>query len=207
MSGVRAQLAGFWDQRYAAPEFVYGTEPNEFLVQHIAQVRPSGRVLCLADGEGRNGVWLARQGFEVSTVDVSAQGVDKARRLAAQAGVALQAAVADVTEFDLGLNHWDAIVSIFLHLPPRARSALHQRAMAALKSGGVLLWEAYGPEQLARATGGPRDAALLPALAEVLLDFSNGALVHTWAGSRPVHEGSLHTGEGEVTQIVVKKVE
>ena len=99
MSSVREQLQQFWDQRYAVSDYVYGTEPNSFLIEHIRYVSVGGRVLCLADGEGRNGVWLARQGFDVTSVDVSRQGVDKMRRLAAQAGVALNADVADVTEF------------------------------------------------------------------------------------------------------------
>lgn len=205
MSPVRDQLQQFWDKRYAVPDFVYGTEPNRFLVAHIRHVPAGGRVLCLADGEGRNGVWLARQGFDVTSVDVSPQGVDKARRLAALAGVALSTEVADVTTFDMGLAHWDAIVSIFLHLPARARADMHRRAVQALKPGGVFLWEAYGPEQLGRDTGGPRDVTLLPTLDEVARDFTDCTVVHSWAGSRMVREGSLHTGEGSVTQFIARK--
>jgi SAM-dependent methyltransferase len=205
VSTVRQQLQHFWDQRYSALDFVYGTEPNHFLLQHVEHLPAGGRVLCLADGEGRNGVWLARQGFDVTSVDVSPQGIDKARRLATQIGVVLNTEVADVTEFDLGLAHWDAIVSIFLHLPARARANLHSRAVLALKPGGVFLWEGYGPEQLSRNTGGPKDASLLPALNEVARDFSDCVVVHSWAGSRLVQEGSLHTGEGCVTQLVARK--
>ena len=202
---VRAQLQRFWDSRYSGTDFVYGTQANDFLVQQAAHLPATGRVLCLADGEGRNGVWLARRGLQVTSVDISAQGVEKARRLASQAGVSLEAVVADVTAFDGGLQRWDAVVSIFLHLPEGARSALHRRVELALKPGGVFLWEAYGPEQLARATGGPREAHLLPTLDAVLRDFSNCAILHAWAGSRWVQEGSLHTGEGSVTQLVARK--
>jgi SAM-dependent methyltransferase len=205
MSTVREQLQQFWDLRYSAPDFVYGTEPNHFLQKHVGHLPAGGRVLCLADGEGRNGVWLARQGFDVTSVDVSPQGIDKTRRLAAQTGVALNAEVADVTGLDLGLAKWDAIVSIFLHLPARARTDLHGRAVLALKPGGVFLWEGYGPEQLGRNTGGPRDAALLPALDDVARDFSDCALAHSWSGLRMVQEGILHTGAGCVTQLVAKK--
>ena len=205
MSTVRQQLQQFWDQRYSTPGFVYGTEPNRFLVEQVMHLPVGARVLCLADGEGRNGVWLARQGFDVTSVDVSPQGVDKARRLATQMGVVLNTEVADVTEFDLGHAQWDAIVSIFLHLPAHARTKLHSRAVLALKPGAVFLWEGYGPEQLSRSTGGPKDAALLPALDEVAGDFSDCALVHSWSGSRLVQEGSLHTGEGCVTQLVARK--
>jgi SAM-dependent methyltransferase len=205
MSTVREQLQQFWDQRYSAAEFVYGTEPNHFLLEHVGHLPAGGRVLCLADGEGRNGVWLARQGFDVTSVDVSPQGIDKTRRLAVQMGVALNAEVADVTEFDLGLAQWDATISIFLHLPARVRADLHSRAVQALKPGGVFLWEGYGPEQLSRNTGGPKDAALLPALDEVARDFSDCILLHSWSGLRIVQEGSLHTGEGSVTQLVARK--
>jgi hypothetical protein len=127
------------------------------------------------------------------------------RRLATQMGVALNAEVADVTELDMGLAQWDAIISIFLHLPARARADLHSRAVQALKPGGVFLWEGYGPQQLSRNTGGPKDAALLPTLDEVARDFSDCAVVHLWSGLRLVQEGSLHTGEGCVTQLVARK--
>lgn len=205
MSNVRKQLQAFWDQRYGVPEFVYGTEPNRFLAQQARHFAPGGRVLCLADGEGRNGVWLARQGFQVHSVDISVQGVEKTQQLSRQAGAHLDAQVADVTTLDLGLAQWDAIVSIFLHLPAKARADLHRRAVRALKTSGLFVWEAYGPEQLALNTGGPRDAALLPALDEVASDFGECALLHAWAGSRPVQEGSLHTGIGAVTQLLAKK--
>lgn len=205
MSKVREQLEQFWDQRYSASEFVYGTQPNDFLVRNLGRFLPGGRVLCLADGEGRNGVWLAQQGFAVTSVDVSVQGVNKARRLAAQVSVDLVAQLADVSAYDLGLAQWDAIVSIFLHLPARARADLHRRALLSLKTGGTFLWEAYGPQQLGRGTGGPPDAALLPSLDDVAGDFPNCEILHFWSGLRSVQEGSLHTGEGSVTQLIARK--
>ena len=111
-------LAEFWNARYAEQHYVYGTEPNEFLVAQLPRLQalPAGApVLCLADGEGRNSVWLARQGFAVTAVDVAEQGLQKARALAAQQGVTLTTLCADVTQFDLGNRRWGAIVSIFLH--------------------------------------------------------------------------------------------
>ncbi len=206
MSKVREQLEQFWDQRYSACEFVYGTAANTFLVESVGHFPPGAKVLCLADGEGRNGVWLAQQGFAVSSVDVSVQGVNKARRLAAQAGVDLAAQVADLTEYDLGLAQWDVVVSIFLHLPADARADLHRRALRSLKIGGIFLWQAYGPQQLGRGTGGPPDAALLPPLEEVAGDFSDCELVHLWTGLRLVQEGRLHSGQGSVTQLIARKI-
>lgn len=199
------KLAAFWNRRYAAAEFAYGTAPNDFLVEVSARFAAGGAVLCLADGEGRNGVWLARQGFAVSAIDIAERGLDKAQALARRHGVSIETRAADLAACDLGLATWDAIVSIFLHLPPGVRRELHRRCVLALKPGGVLAFEAYGPGQLGRGTGGPPEAELLPALAELEQDFPGCATLHRFAGLREVREGSLHNGLGEVVQIVVRK--
>jgi SAM-dependent methyltransferase len=199
------RLQAFWDERYAADEFVYGTAPNDFLVQVSGCLRRGDRVICLADGEGRNGVWLAQRGMSVLSVDVSARGLRKARALAQQARVEMQTTVADVTRFDLGRDCWDAIVSIFLHLPPKARRALHARCRAALKPGGFFIFEAYGREQLRYGTGGPKEAELLPELADVLDDLRGLRIDHQFAGTREVHEGRLHSGLGYVVQVVASR--
>jgi SAM-dependent methyltransferase len=205
------RLQAFWNERYAGAPYAYGTAPNSFLVRslsHLATLPPGAPVLCLADGEGRNGVWLARQGRAVTSLDIAEQGQDKARRLAEREGVAITTLQADVTTHDLGQACWGAIVSIFLHLPAPARRELHRRCVAALRPGGVFVYEAYGPRQLALGTGGPRDVALLPTLAEVQSDFDGLgglSLLHGWSGVRPVIEGALHHGDGEVVQLVLRK--
>lgn len=209
--GPRERLRAFWNTRYAAEGYSYGTAPNEFLVQclpHLQSLPRGARVLCLADGEGRNGVWLATQGFAVSSVDIAEQGLSKARALAGRAGVALQTLQGDVTAFELGRDRWDAIVSIFLHLPAKPRRALHQRSFDALRPGGLFVFEAYSPEQLAYGTGGPKEIGLLPTLADVEGDFAgcDGAvIVHRFSGVRSVVEGPLHSGDGHVVQLVVRK--
>lgn len=199
------KLRQFWDQRYAGPEFAYGREPNGFLVSQLAQIRSGGTVLCVADGEGRNSVWLARQGLQATAVDVSPQGMKKASALAAEQGVALLTEVADLSSFELGEARWDAIVSIFLHLPPLLRRTFHARCLQALKPGGVFIFEAYGDQQLGRGTGGPKEPELLPQAADVAADFVAGELLHAYAGVREVHEGALHSGPGYVLQFVVRK--
>lgn len=199
------KLGAFWNQRYAADEFAYGTEPNDFLVSVAGQFAAGGRLLCLADGEGRNGVWLARQGFAVTSVDIAQRGLDKAARMAAQHGVALRTQAADLGGFDLGLAAWDGIVSIFVHLPPRVRRDLHARCVAGLKPGGLMVFEAYGAGQLGRGTGGPPDANLLPALADIEQEFAGCRILHRFAGLREVREGRHHNGVGEVVQLVVQK--
>ena len=207
----RERLMAFWNARYAAEGYSYGTEPNEFLVQCLPRLQslPRGAgVLCLADGEGRNGVWLARQGFAVTSVDIAEEGLRKARALAERVGVPLQTRQADVTAFAPAERPWDAIVSIFLHLPPNPRRALHRRCFQSLRPGGLFVFEAYSPEQLAFGTGGPKEITLLPSLADVEGDFAGcagAALVHRFSGVRSVIEGPLHSGDGHVVQLVVRK--
>ncbi len=200
------RLRTFWNERYASPDYAYGTQPNDFLVARAASFDKGSRILCLADGEGRNGVWLATQGHRVSSLDIADQGIVKARELAQVAGVVIDAQVADVTEFDPGVEGWDAIVSIFLHLPPAPRRALHARCAQALRPGGVFVYEAYAQGQLGRGTGGPPDAALLPALEELLGDWPGCEVVHRFSGPRAVREGALHSGVGVVNQVVARRL-
>jgi SAM-dependent methyltransferase len=136
-----------WDQRYSSDTYVYGTEPNGFLVTAAARL-PPGKVLCLGEGEGRNAVWLAAQGHEVTAVDASGVGLRKAQRLAAERGVTIATVHADLAAFDIEPGTWDGIVSIFCHLPPALRADVHRRCVAGLRPGGVLLLEAYTPRQL-----------------------------------------------------------
>lgn len=208
MNGVERpqdKLQRFWDTRYSAPDYAYGTDVNAFLAAQIGLLPAGGRVLCMADGEGRNGVWLAAQGFDVTSVDISPQGTAKTLQLAAVRGVRLVARTHDITTWPLGEAQWDAVVSIFLHLPARARTALHRRVVHALKPGGLFVWEAYAPEQLGQDTGGPQDLALLAPLADVTQDFADCAIEHAWTGWRDIHEGALHCGAGAVTQFITRK--
>jgi SAM-dependent methyltransferase len=199
------KLAEFWNQRYGKDEFAYGVEPNDFLVEFAPRLPTRGSVLCLADGEGRNGVWLAMQGHAVTSVDIAAEGMAKARRLAAAQGVDVVTRVADLASFDPGLARWDGIVSIFMHLPPKLRREVFARAVAALRPGGVVLFEAYGKGQLGRGTGGPPEADLLVDLDEVRQEFPGCRILHAFHGLREVHEGRHHNGPGEVVQLVVQK--
>lgn len=204
-SGAADKLAAFWNQRYGKDEFAYGTAPNDFLVGFARHIKPGGRVLCLADGEGRNGVWLAQQGHAVSSVDIAAEGMAKAQRLAAERGVALDAQVADLAAYEFGMQAWDGIVSIFMHLPSRLRREVFARGVAALRPGGVVLFEAYAKGQLGRGTGGPPEADLLVDLDELRQEFPGCRILHAFCGLREVHEGRHHSGTGEVVQLVVQK--
>jgi SAM-dependent methyltransferase len=197
--------ASFWDQRYgAATGYVFGTAPNDFLAG-IADQIPAGPVLCLAEGEGRNAVHLARRGHAVTAVDQSATGLAKARALAAQHGVKLTTAVADLAAFPIAPGAWTGIVVIFLHLPPALRVTVLAQAAAGLRPGGVLVLECYTPAQLAYQTGGPRDVTLLPTLAALRAELPGLDLLHAAELERDIVEGAGHTGRGAVVQILARR--
>jgi len=193
-----------WDERYAGEDYAFGTEPNAFLVQAEPRL-PRGRVLSLAEGEGRNAVWLAARGFEVHSVDGSAVGVAKTLRLAAERGVTVRAGTGRLEDLVIAPDAWDVIVSIFAHTPRPVRAALHAKVVRGLAPGGVYVLEAYRPEQLGRGTGGPPDPALMPSLADLRAELAGLELVHAVETEREVLEGRLHTGAAAVVQVLARR--
>ena len=194
----------FWNTRYGASGYVFGIEPNDFLREQAGQIA-AGPILCLGEGEGRNAVHLARLGHSVVALDQSSTGLAKADELAAANGVAIETCVADLASFTIEPAQWGAIVSIFLHLPAELRRSVHRSVVVGLRRGGVYILEAYTPAQLAYNTGGPKEASLLPTLAQLHeelagLDFHIGREVE-----RDVIEGSGHTGRAAVVQVVAIK--
>ncbi|WP_018174802.1 MULTISPECIES: bifunctional 2-polyprenyl-6-hydroxyphenol methylase/3-demethylubiquinol 3-O-methyltransferase UbiG [unclassified Thioalkalivibrio] len=189
-----------WDERYATDEYVYGTRPNDFLAEQISGV-PPGKALCLAEGEGRNAVFLAERGFGVLAVDSSSVGLEKAERLATQRHVAIRTEVADLTDYSIQPNRWDLVVSIFCHLPPDTRRRLHREAVAGLRPGGRFILEGYTPAQLALGTGGPPTEALMMNLPELRDELTGLEFIHAVEVERDVVEGVFHTGRGAVVQI------
>jgi SAM-dependent methyltransferase len=159
-------------------------------------------VLCLAEGEGRNAVFLAQQGFRPVAVDQSGVGLKKAAQLAAERGVRIETVVADLDGYRIEPGRWDGIVSIWCHLPAVLRTAVHRQVVGGLKIGGVFLLEAYTPAQLRYGTGGPRTADLLPTLADLRKELEGLELAHAIERERSVHEGGGHTGLSAVVQLV-----
>lgn len=193
-----------WDERYSDPDYVYGTEPNTFLVSVNGHI-PRGQVLCLCEGEGRNGVYLAQQGCEVTAVDASAVGMQKAQQLAAERGVRIHTIVSDLAHFHIEAKSWDAIVSIFCHVPPALRHTLHRQCVEGLKPGGVLVLEAYTPRQIGYKTGGPPTAEMTMHLEALEQELHGLEFIHAVEMDREVVEGKYHTGTGAVVQIVARK--
>ncbi|MGD9810104.1 MAG: cyclopropane-fatty-acyl-phospholipid synthase family protein [Sphingobium sp.] len=194
-----------WNARYSEEGLAYGEGPNDFLAENAGLLTP-GKCLCLAEGQGRNAVWLAGQGFTVTAVDQSMAGMARARDFAAERGVSIETIVADLSDFDLGDECWDSIISIFAHMPPVPRGDLHARVVRALKPGGTFLLEAYRPEHLDMSgTGGPGDAEMMMPEAAVRKELEGLDFVVARETERVVNEGKYHSGESAVTQIVARK--
>jgi SAM-dependent methyltransferase len=191
-----------WDTRYSSQDYVYGTEPNAFLAEVGGRIAPRGRVLSLAEGEGRNAVYLATMGYQVTGVDSSRVGLEKAQRLAAQHSVGITTVVADLAEFPIEPGSWDGIISIFCHLPSHVRAAVHRRVVAGLRPGGVFILEAYTPRQLTFKTGGPSQIDALADLATLRRELAGLRLVRAAELERDVFEGQGHFGRSAVVQIL-----
>lgn len=193
-----------WDERYSAEEYAYGTAPNEFLLEKFSCI-PKGKVLSLAEGEGRNAVFLAKQGYAVTAVDSSQVGLNKARKLARENGVSVEFVHADLADYDLGENKWDGIVSIFCPLPSSLRKEVYKKVVTGLKPKGVFLLEAYTPDQLQYGTGGGNSVDLMQSASSLRLELASLSFKHLLELERNVVEGVYHTGIGSVVQAIACK--
>ncbi|MEI6743575.1 MAG: methyltransferase domain-containing protein [bacterium] len=194
----------FWNEKFATIDYAYGTEPNDFLVSAVTNLK-RGETLSLAEGEGRNAVWLAQQGFTVSAIEQSQKGVAKTLRLALQRGVIVMAERGELETFHIQPNSWDLVVSIFAHTPQELRRKLHRQVVAGLKPGGVFVLEAYTPAQIANNTGGPKDASLMPTAELLRSELAGLVFDRIEEVERDVVEGSLHTGTAHVVQVVAHR--
>jgi SAM-dependent methyltransferase len=196
----------FWNERYAGKDLVYGDQPNGFLAQMAVRFPSHGQALDIGAGEGRNALFLASLGLDVLAVDQSAVGMQKAQRLAHERGLTLRTQAVDLRDFDAEPDSLDVISSIFVHLPTELRSAVHQRVRSWLKPGGRFVLEAYAPDQIHRDTGGPKDLALLAPLDVILAELNGLKIEHQASLIRDVSEGSFHSGEASVVQVVARKL-
>ncbi len=194
----------FWNGRYAETGYAYGTEPNAFLVSQAAFLRPGMDALAVADGEGRNGVWLAQQGLRVLSVDASDVGLRKARELAADRGVRLRTERADLATWTWPEAEFDVVVAIFIHFPPELRARMHRAMLGALKPGGVLILEAFTPEQLQYKSGGPPVAEMLYSADMLRIDFAGSEILLIEELVTELAEGKYHRGPGAVVRLVLR---
>ncbi len=195
-----------WDARFDQDEYIFGTRPNTFLEEHAGVIPAAGRVLAIADGEGRNSVWLAERGHAVDAVDGSAVAVAKAHRLARERGVTVDHRHGDLTTMEWPASHYDAVVGIFLQfLPAAARPALWAQVHATLRPGGILLLIGYTPKQRVYRTGGPADVDRLydpDGLRDELAAFS---LERFAALEYEMDEGAGHRGMSAVIEVIARR--
>lgn len=193
-----------WDDRYREPGFAYGVEPNDFLVS-VAPLFPKGRILSLAEGEGRNAVYLAGLGHDVTAVDASLVGLQKAQELAARKGVAITTLHADLAEFEIGESQWDGIVACYCHLPSAIRLQVHAAVVRGLKPGGRFVLEGFSKDQLAYDTGGPKSLDMLMSVDELKQELTGLDFLRAVQLEREVVEGTKHTGRASVVQVLAAK--
>ena len=200
------QAAATWDQRYSDPDFVFGTEPNAYLADQAGLLRPGKKALAVADGEGRNSVWLARQGLSVDAFDISPVGVNKARRLARDSGVDVAYHVSGCDDWPWQAQAYDYVVAIFVQFAdPEMRDRLFASMVQTLKPGGVLVLQGYTPRQLEYKTGGP---GLLEHLyTEDMLNaaFADLRILDMRSYDALLNEGSRHSGMSALIGMVAQK--
>ncbi len=195
-----------WEERFATPEYVFGTEPNAFLKAQAGLLPKSGKALAIADGEGRNGVWLAEQGLDVLSVDFSPTALAKAQALARQRGVALRTQQADIIAWDWPSAEFDVVVGIFFQfVGPTERARIFAGIRKALKPGGLLLLEGYGPKQLEYKTGGPSELENLYTEDLLRAEFAGFSELAVKAYDSMMSEGIRHVGMAALVDLVARK--
>lgn len=201
-----ADAAETWNRRYASADYLFGTEPNAWLREHATALPAAGRVLSVADGEGRNSVWLARQGFQVDAFDVADRAVEKAQALARREGVSVNYTLADVDGFAWPDAAYDGVVAIFVQFAdPEIRARLFQRMVRSLKPGGVLILQGYTPKQLEYRTGGPSVLSHLYSRQMLESAFVELSILELREYEREVQEGQGHSGRSALIGLVARR--
>lgn len=193
-----------WHERFSTEEYVYGKDPNKFIVE-AKRFLKQGKVLCIAEGEGRNAVYLAEQGYHVTAWDYAQAGLDKTKRLAQERNVEVVTELVDLADVQWQEEQWDAIIHIFGHFPKPIMDRTLLGIKKALKPGGIYISELYSKEQLAYGTGGPKDLTMLCNPQLLLENFQDEFIRHFFVGEVVRNEGKLHTGKAHVVQSVFQK--
>ncbi len=195
-----------WNSRFAAEHYVFGTAPNAFLASQAPRLRPGAKALCIADGEGRNSVWLAEQGLDVTAFDVSPVGVEKAQKLARERGVRVDYSIANIHQYDWRARRYDVIAAIFFQFAdPAERTRIFAGLHEALAPGGLLLLQGYTPRQLEYRTGGPPFAENMYTEPLLRAAFADLEILHLAEHDDEIHEGKGHSGMSALIDMVARK--
>lgn len=194
-----------WNDRFKNENYVYGTNPNLFLADIHKKLNLSGEALAIAEGEGRNAVYLAQQGMNVTAWDYAQSGLAKTEKLAKDRNVTVQTKLVDLNEANWDKDYWDELICIFGHFPEALRTKTLEGVKEAVKPGGYFISEVYSVYQLPYKSGGPQNVELLYKPEEFLNVFSDWRIVHFFMGEVVRNEGELHNGLSHVIQFVGKK--
>lgn len=195
----------FWDERFKDKDYIYGERPNLYFEACLSKLKP-GKLLLPAEGEGRNAVFAAKKGWDVTAVDNSEVGRKKALQLAQKEGVDFEYHFGDVAEFDFGTENYDAIGLVFMHLPPEIRYKTHQKLVKSLKKGGVLIAAFFNKDQIHLNSGGPKDVDMLYDLALLRKDFSSLKELEGKTLKERLDEGKYHQGTAELLHFRAAKI-
>jgi 2-polyprenyl-3-methyl-5-hydroxy-6-metoxy-1,4-benzoquinol methylase len=206
MGGQFDDAASIWNERFSGQEFLFGIEPNVYLAAQAHLLKPGQRALAVADGEGRNSVWLAGQGLRVDAFDISSVGVDKARKLALDAGVDVNYQVSDCETWEWEEGAYDLVAAIFIQFAgPAMRRRLFARMREALRPGGLLILQGYTPKQLEFGTGGPGILENLYTEELLRAEFSSLELLELQAYEANLQEGRRHAGRSALIGMVARR--
>lgn len=198
-------MSDFWNERYADEKYAYGIQPNQFLVEMITKLPTQGKIVFPAEGEGRNAVFAAKNGFEVFAFDTSIEGKKKADKLANDQGVKIDYRVGILEELDFEPASFDGAVFIYSHFPKAIRATIHKQIEELLKPNGVLIFEAFSNEQLQYPSGGPKDIEMLFSEEEIKEEFKNIEFDFLKTEIIELNEGPFHQGKGSVVRFIGKK--
>ena len=194
-------MNNFWNERYSSKDYVYGTEPNQFLKQELEKL-PPGKILLPAEGEGRNAVFAAKLGWEVTAFDSSSKGKKKAEKLALLNNVTIDYQIKDYEEFKTKTVEFDCVALIYAHMSPHKRNEYHEKLISFLKPGGKLILEGFSKKQINNSTGGPRNTEMLFSEEELQNDFESFAKLIIKESDVELDEGRSHRGIASVIQIL-----
>ncbi|MDR9485501.1 MAG: class I SAM-dependent methyltransferase [Sediminimonas sp.] len=194
-----------WEERYSTPDYVFGKDPAQFLTEHMHLLHAGQTALCVADGEGRNSVFLAQQGLQVTALEYAPSAIAKAQDLAKAAGVSIDIQEADVLRHDWA-DQYDAVLGIFIQFAgPEEREQLFTGMKRSVRPGGLMLLHGYTPEQIAYGTGGPPHAENMYTTGQLATDFDGWDILENRAYERDVQEGRGHSGHSALIDFVARK--
>ncbi len=194
----------FWNERYGAEAYAYGTKPNQFLFENLASL-PKGKLLFAAEGEGRNAVFAAQNGFHVDAFDTSEKGKIKADLLATEKKVQINYQVGKLDDLGYQSNTFDGLVLIYAHFDDSIRASMHNKLIDLVKPGGTILFEAFNKDQIQYPSGGPKKLAMLFDIEEVKNEFNNCDFSFLTSEIIELSEGEFHQGKGSVIRFIATK--